>query len=108
MARWIQARAVDSVVACPLACEVVRTRWSSRSSRNPAVACSGVVEAQYRGKGRGYVDRAMVCHPVIRRQIGYLRPIEHHLICPKVVRQELLLLLLPLPPPSRYGDFDGV
>lgn len=108
MAGWTQVRAEDSVVACRLACEVVRKRSSSRSSRNLGVACSECVEVQCLGIVTGYAGWATVSLEGIRLRIEYLRPIEHHLVYLKIVMPELLLSLLLLLPLYPYGDSDGV
>lgn len=101
-------KAEDSVVVSRLACEVVRKYSSSKSSRNLGVACSESVEVQCLGKETGYVDLATACLEVIRLQIGYLHPIERHLVDLEVVMPELPLSPLLLLPLYRYGDFDGV
>lgn len=101
-------KAEDSVVACRLACEVVRNHSSSRSSRKRGGACSECAEVQCQGKAIGYAGTATVSLEGIRLRIEYPRPIEHHLVDLEVVKPELLLsLLLPLPL-YPYGDSDGV
>jgi len=108
MGGWTQVRAEDSVVACRLACEVVRKHSSSRSSRNLGVACSGCAEVQCPGKATGYAGWATVCLEGIQLRIEYLRPIEHHLVYLKIGMPELLLSLLLLLPLYPYGDSGGV
>lgn len=73
-------RVEDSVVACRLASEVVQKRWSGRSSLILGVACLGFGEVRCPEKETGYVGLATVCLEETPRQIGYLHPIEHHLV----------------------------